>query len=207
MAMQPVLKKQTILWLEPWLVCATISSPILLKEKKNPLLYKKSNQNRTNSVNLYLNKKKSHYENHKVISTNDFSKKITQKTFSALLTKKKSIQSFFSPLRSQNHMKKAQRHHDYLSSEWKKKSKYLNQRKKSPQVPKTISKFLTVRSCDKKVRKKLGQQKWKLKKKKHVKPKCDCKRKKGRKIKNLGIIELKIKKNTFFPIIKKIIIL
>jgi len=41
----------------------------------------------------------------------------------------------------------------------KKKSKYLNQRKKSPQVPKTISKFLTVRSCDKKVRKKLGQQK------------------------------------------------
>ena len=39
-------------------------------------------------------------------------------------------------------------------------------------------------------------------KKKHVKPKCDCKRKKGRKIKNLGIIELKIKKNTFFPIIK-----
>jgi len=35
-----------------------------------------------------------------------------------------------------------------------------------------------------------------------VKPKCDCKRKKGRKIKNLGIIELKIKKNTFFPIIK-----
>ena len=38
---------------------------------------------------------KSHYENHKVISTNDFSKKITQKTISALLTKKKSIQSFF----------------------------------------------------------------------------------------------------------------
>lgn len=66
-------------------------------------------------------------------------------------------------------------------------------------MPKTISKFLTVRSCDKKVRKKLGQQKWKLKKKKHVKPKCDCKRKKGRKIQNLGIIKLKI---TFFPIIK-----
>lgn len=35
--------------------------------------------------------------------------------------------------------------------------------------------------------------------KKHVKPKCDCKRKKGRKIQNLGIIKLKI---TFFPIIK-----
>jgi len=63
--------------------------------------------------------KKSHYENHKVISTNDFSKKITQKTFSALLTKKKLEINpilFFSPLRSQNHMKKAQRHHDYLSS-------------------------------------------------------------------------------------------
>jgi len=42
----------------------------------------------------------------------------------------------------------------------------------------------------------------KIEEKKHVKPKCDCKRKKGRKIKNLGIIELKIKKNTFFPIIK-----
>jgi len=53
-----------------------------------------------------------------VISTKDFSKKITQKTFSALLTKKNQSNPFFSPpLRSQNHMKKAQRHHDYLSSE------------------------------------------------------------------------------------------
>ena len=137
MAMQPVLKKQTILWLEPWLVCATISSPILLKEKKNPLLYKKSNQNRTNSVNLYLNKKNHTYENHKVISTNDFSKKITQKTFSALLTKKKSIQSFFFLLCALKIIWK--KHKDImiisLRNE-KKKSKYLNQRKKSPQVPK-----------------------------------------------------------------------
>ena len=129
MAMQPVLKKQTILWLEPWLVCATISSPILLKEKKNPLLYKKSNQNRTNSVNLYLNKKKSHYENHKVISTNDFSKKITQKTFSALLTKKKSIQSFFfSSALSKSYEKSTKT--SWLSLFGMKKiSKYLNQRK------------------------------------------------------------------------------
>lgn len=69
-------------------------------------------------------------------------------------------------------------------------------------MPKTISKFLTVRSCDKKVRKKLGQQKWKLKKKNTWNQSVTAKEKKGRKIKNLGIIELKIKKNTFFPIIK-----
>ena len=39
--------------------------------------------------------KKSHYKNHKVISTNDFSKKITQKTISALLTKKNQSNPFF----------------------------------------------------------------------------------------------------------------
>merc|ERR1712051_914160 len=99
-------------------LCYNFITNIVEGKKKNPLLYKKSNQNRTNSVNLYLNKKNHTYENHKVISTNDFSKKITQKTFSALLTKKKiNPILFFSPLRSQNHMKKAQRHHDYLSSE------------------------------------------------------------------------------------------
>ena len=73
-------------------------------------------------------------------------------------------------------------------------------------MPKTISKFLTVRSCDKKVRKKLGQQKWKLKKKTRETKVWLQKKKKGRKIKNLGIIEIENQekqKNTFFPIIKK----
>ena len=150
-------------------------------------------------------------KNHKVISTNDFSKKITQKPFSALLTKKKhwnQSNPFFSPLRSQNHMKKAQRHHDYLSSEWKKKSKYLNQRKKSPQVPKTISKFLTVRSCDKKVRKKLGQQKWKLKKKNtwNQSVTANEKRKKNSKLGH-RLIENQEKQKTLFSLLSKIIIL
>jgi len=67
----------------------------LLKEKKNPLLYKKIESKPNKFRKSIPEQKKSHYENHKVISTNDFSKKITQKTFSALLTKKKSIQSFF----------------------------------------------------------------------------------------------------------------
>lgn len=61
-----------------------------------------------------------------------------------------------------------------------------------------------MRSCDKKVRKKLGQQKWKLKKKTRE-TKVWLQKKKGRKIQNLGIIELKNQekqKNTFFPIIK-----
>ena len=77
-------------------LCYNFITNIVEGKKKNPLLYKKSNQNRTNSVNLYLNNKKNHtMKIIKVISTNDFSKKITQKTISALLTKKKSIQSFF----------------------------------------------------------------------------------------------------------------
>ena len=47
----------------------------------------------------------------------------------------------------------------------------------------------------------------KFEEKKHVKPKCDCKRKKN---KNLGIIEIENQekqKTLFSPIIKKIMIL
>ena len=38
-------------------LCYNFITNIVEGKKKNPLLYKKSNQNRTNSVNLYLNKK------------------------------------------------------------------------------------------------------------------------------------------------------
>merc|ERR1712021_191029 len=61
----------------------------------------------------------------------------------------------------------------------------------------TISKFLTVRSCDKKSKKKTWTTKMKIEEKKHVKPKCDCKRKKEEKFKNQ-----EKQKTTFFPIIK-----
>ena len=208
MAMQPVLKKQTILWLEPWLVCATISSPILLKEKEKIRCYIKI-ESKPNKFRKSIpeQQKKSHYENHKGHFDQRFLEKNHSKNYFCSPNQKKiNPILFFSPLRSQNHMKKAQRHHDYLSSEWKKKSKYLNQRKKSPQVPKTISKFLTVRSCDKKVRKKLGQQKWKLKKKTRETKVWLQKKKKEEKLKTWASSKLKIKKNKkplFFPIIKK----
>ena len=45
-------------------LCYNFITNIVEGKKKNPLLYKKSNQNRTNSVNLYLNKKNHTYENH-----------------------------------------------------------------------------------------------------------------------------------------------
>merc|ERR1711971_1222361 len=77
-------------------LCYNFITNIVEGKKKNPLLYKKSNQNRTNSVNLYLKKKITLMKIIKVISTNDFSKKITQKTFSALLTKKNQSNPFFS---------------------------------------------------------------------------------------------------------------
>ena len=101
-------------------------------------------------------------------------------------------------------MKKAQRHHDYLSSEWKKKSKYLNQRKKSPQVPKTISKFLTVRSCDKKSKKKTWTTKMKIEEKNtwNQSVTANEKRKKNSKLGH-RLIENQEKQKTLFSLLSK----
>jgi len=52
-----------------------------LKEKKNPLLYKKIESKPNKFRKSIPEQKKSHYENHKVISTNDFSKKNHSKNF------------------------------------------------------------------------------------------------------------------------------
>merc|ERR1711971_246898 len=99
-------------------LCYNFITNIVEGKKKNPLLYKKSNQNRTNSVNLYLNKKNHTYENHIGHFDLGFLEKNHSKNFFCSPNQKKiNPILFFPPMRSQNHMKKAQRHHDYLSSE------------------------------------------------------------------------------------------
>merc|ERR1712037_1085099 len=62
-------------------LCYNFITNIVEGKKKNPLLYKKSNQNRTNSVNLYLNKKNHTMKIIKVILTNDFFEKNHSKNF------------------------------------------------------------------------------------------------------------------------------
>jgi len=90
----------------------------LLKEKKNPLLYKKI-ESKPNKFRKSIPEQK---KNHTMKIIRSFRPTISRKKslknfFCSPNQKKNQSNPFFSPLRSQNHMKKAQRHHDYLSSE------------------------------------------------------------------------------------------